>query len=280
MSATLKLSIISNVVGLLSAAPDGTPITDKIYHAFREAGYYVLPNFKDALIDVASYGIPQHRKRVIILGISERDFGDKCEDMLWDFYRIILPSLKEKPRTVADAISDLPAIYPLASPQKIGSTKISHLQDSEIIVPNHTPRFHSIRDIGIFRLLADDIRSGRREYVSIESLKKLYTEKTGKVSNIHKYYVLRNDEPSNTIPAHLFKDGMRHIHPDPKQARSITPREAARLQTFPDDFEFKGATMAQYKMIGNAVPVDFAKIIAEALYKLYTSDFNYGRIFH
>lgn len=145
---------------------------------------------------------------------------------------------------------------------------------------NHTPRFHSSRDIGVFRFLADDILSGRREYVSIEKLKELYTKITGKHSNIHKYYVLREDEPSNTIPAHLYKDGMRHIHPDPEQARSITPREAARLQTFPDDFEFLGATMAQYKMIGNAVPVDFATIIAEALYKLYTTDYNHGRIFH
>lgn len=64
---------------------------------------------------------------------------------------------------------------------------------------------------------------------------------------------------------------MRHIHPDPEQARSITPREAARLQTFPDNFEFLGATMYQYKMIGNAVPVDFATIIATGLYNLLTS---------
>ena len=275
-----KFFVFENVVGLLSAAPEGGPITERIHNAFREAGYFVLPNFKDALIDVATYGIPQHRKRVIILGISEHDYGDKCASMLFNFYKNILPSLKGEHRTVADAISDLPAIYPLDHPTKIGCKKISHLQDSETIVPNHTPRFHNIRDIGIFHMLAEDIQSGRNEYISIERLKKLYTEKTGKVSNIHKYYVLRNDEPSNTIPAHLFKDGMRHIHPDPEQARSITPREAARLQTFPDDFEFKGATMAQYKMIGNAVPVDFARIIAEALYKLYTSDFNHGRIFH
>ena len=133
---------------------------------------------------------------------------------------------------------------------------------------NHVPRFHSARDISVFRFLEEDIQSGRKEYVSIEKLKELYTKVTGKKSNIHKYYVLRNDEPSNTIPAHLYKDGMRHIHPDPEQARSITVREAARLQTFPDDFEFLGANMAQYKMIGNAVPVDFAKIVAEALYKL------------
>ena len=49
---------------------------------------------------------------------------------------------------------------------------------------------------------------------------------------------LRWDEPSNLIPAHLFKDGLRHIHPDPEQARTITVREAARLQTFPDDYYF------------------------------------------
>jgi len=80
--------------------------------------------------------------------------------------------------------------------------------------------------------------------------------------------VLRKDEPSNTIPAHLYKDGMRHIHPDPEQARSITVREAARLQTFADDFEFLGPMMAQYKMIGNAVPSEFARIIAKSLYKI------------
>ena len=117
-------------------------------------------------------------------------------------------------------------------------------------------------------MLEEDIETGRNEYVKIDKLKELYTKVTGKVSNIHKYYVLRKNEPSNTIPAHLYKDGMRHIHPDSAQARSITVREAARLQTFPDDFEFLGANMAQYKMVGNAVPVDFARIVAEALYRL------------
>lgn len=275
-----KFFIFENVVGLLSAAPDGTLITNRIFSAFKEAGYRVAPNFKDALFDVADFGIPQHRKRVIILGISEELYGDKCDVMLDDFYNLLLPSLKGKPHTVEDAISDLPALYPLEVPMKVGPTKVSHIQQEERFFMNHTPRFHNSRDISVFRLLADDIESGRREYVSIERLKKLYTEITGKTSNIHKYYVLRRDEPSNTIPAHLYKDGMRHIHPDPKQARSITPREAARLQTFPDDFEFLGAMMSQYKMIGNAVPVDFARIIATALYKLYSNDYTNGRIFY
>ena len=67
---------------------------------------------------------------------------------------------------------------------------------------------------------------------------------------------------------------MRHIHPDPVQARSITVREAARLQTFADDYEFLGPMMAQYKMIGNAVPSDFAMIIAQGLHKIINKYYN------
>ena len=265
-----KFFVFENVVGLLSAAPDGTLITKRISAAFKEAGYHVLENFKDALFDVADFGIPQHRKRVIILGISVENFGDKCDFMLDEFYSKIIPDLRRRthPRTVSDAISDLPPIFPMDIPITKGNNRQSHKQESDVIIPNHIPRFHSARDISVFRLLADDIQSGRNEYVSVDSLKRLYTKVTGRKSNIHKYYVLRENEPSNTIPAHLYKDGMRHIHPDPRQARSITPREAARLQTFPDNFEFLGATMSQYKMIGNAVPVDFANIIATALFQL------------
>lgn len=275
-----KFFIFENVVGLLSASPNGFPISDKIYSAFNNAGYCVSKNFRDALFDMADYGIPQHRRRVIILGISKDFFGNKCDTMLYAFYNDIVPSFKQKARTVRDAIFDLPPLYPLENPIKKGASKVSHVQSESRFFLNHIPRFHNARDIGVFRFLADDIKSGRCEYVSIERIKELYTKITGKQSNIHKYYVLREDEPSNTIPAHLNKDGMRHIHPDPKQARSITPREAARLQTFPDDFEFLGATTAQYKMIGNAVPVDFARIIAESLYKLYTLNYYHGRIFY
>ncbi|MCC2235588.1 MULTISPECIES: DNA cytosine methyltransferase [Bacteroidaceae] len=267
-----KFFVFENVVGLLSAAPDGYPIVKRIYNSFMNAGYKVIGDFKKALFEVADYGVPQHRRRVIILGVRMDIFdkGDKklTDEMLSDFYDNIMPSLRKQTRTVYDAIGNLPKIYPLQEPMKTSKGKFSHSPFSSDEVMNHVPRFHSKRDIGVFRLLAEDIKSGRKEYVSIEKLKELYTQVTGKKSNIHKYYVLRYDEPSNTIPAHLYKDGMRHIHPDPEQARSITVREAARLQTFPDDFEFLGPNMAQYKMIGNAVPVDFAKIVAQGLYKI------------
>ena len=120
----------------------------------------------------------------------------------------------------------------------------------------------------IFRELAFDIESGKNQYSSAEALKKLYTEKTGKESNIHKYNVLKWNEQSNTIPAHLKKDGLRHIHPDSQQSRTITVREAARLQSFDDDFEFSGSMYSDYEMIGNAVPPLFSQKLAEAVYNL------------
>jgi DNA (cytosine-5)-methyltransferase 1 len=146
----------------------------------------------------------------------------------------------------------------------IKNKKYSHSKNT-IEVANHEPRMHNERDIKTFRLLTKDIESGQNKYISVESLKDLYFSITGKNSNIHKYHVLKWDKPSNTIPAHLYKDGLRHIHPDSNQARTITVREAARLQSFDDDFEFTGSLTDQYKMIGNAVPPKFAKAVALAL---------------
>lgn len=265
--------VFENVVGMLSAAPDGTPIVDKISKAFNDAGYCVIDDFKNAVYDVADFGIPQHRKRVIILGVNKQLFSNNpetCLNIIDEFYNKLMPLYKQKaiPKTVKDAIGNLPTLLPSKEIIKNGGHKYSHIPIDGGGVLNHIPRFHSERDQKIFTMLGDDIASGRNEYVTTESLKELYTKMTGKKSNIHKYYVLRWNEPSNTIPAHLYKDGMRHIHPDPLQARSITVREAARLQTFADDFEFLGPIMAQYKMIGNAVPSDFAKIIAKGLHHI------------
>ena len=264
-----KYFIFENVVGLLSAKPTGIPITEIIFKAFQEAGYHITSNLRDAIFDVADFGIPQHRKRVIILGIRNDILQSDIEyQNIFDiYYKQIIPTYKTKQKNVGETLSDLPKLYPLEKDIRVNGNHYSH-EPITTGIPNHIPRYHSKRDIGVFRMLALDIKYGEKKYVSTENLKELYTRVTGKHSNVHKYYVLREDEPSNTIPAHLFKDGMRHIHPDPEQARSITVREAARLQTFDDDFVFTGPMMAQYKMIGNAVPPQFAKIIAEALYKL------------
>ena len=260
--------VFENVMGMLSAAPEGKPIVDRIKEAFNEAGYFVINNFKEAVFEVADYGVPQHRKRIIILGVKKDVFPTNvCEEIINEFYNNIMPELKKKAviKTVRDAIADLPKLMPSSETIKDNGHKYSHTPISCVNIYNHSPRYHSVRDQGVFKLLGEDIESGRNEYISISAIKELYTKVTGKNSNIHKYYVLRWDEPSNTIPAHLYKDGMRHIHPDSKQARSITVREAARLQSFPDDFEFLGSNMSQYKMVGNAVPPFFARQVAIGL---------------
>lgn len=260
-----KLFVFENVPGLLSAQPGGISIVDRIAESFHNAGYEICHNLKEhALIDCTKFGVPQARKRIIIIGVNSSAIKIDAQEALLNFYDSILPKYHSKASTVKDAIGDLPKLYPLDTEEKAHGRKFSHRYEN-IDVLNHLPRMHNKRDIDIFKLLALDVETGTNQYKTTEALKTLYYNLTGKQSNIHKYHVLKWDSPSNTIPAHLYKDGLRHIHPDSKQARSITVREAARLQSFDDDFEFLGSLTDQYKMVGNAVPPKFANAIALAV---------------
>ncbi len=263
-----KFFVFENVQGMLSAAPDGTPIVEKIRKGFSDIGYAIKDNLKEAVFDLTEYGVPQNRKRIIILGVNKTIYGDNSKQIINDFYNEIMPKLKAPKMTVREAIGDLPPLYPLKEDIKRNGQKASHELCTVDNVFNHEPRYHSRRDMTIFSTLAKDIESGENKYIDTKVLKELYTKMTGHTSNVHKYYVLRWNEQSNTIPAHLYKDGLRHIHPDSKQERSITVREAARLQTFPDDYKFLGSRMNQYKMIGNAVPPKFSLVLAKAVKEL------------
>lgn len=255
-----KIIVFENVEGILSAIPTGEKITDLIRTGFDNIGYEIVDDLKKhALLNLADFGVPQNRKRVIIIGIRRDNISTNYQNLLKYFYDELLPLKKSEIKTVRDAIADLPPIFPIENPTR----RLAYTNDSNI--NGHNSRYHSERDKKIFNLLAEDIESAQHKYTSTDKLKELYFEVTGKNSNVHKYHVLRWDEPSNTIPAHLKKDGLRHIHPDPVQMRSITVREAARLQSFDDDFEFNESQMVNFEMIGNAVPPLFAKKLGEVL---------------
>lgn len=256
--------IFENVPGMLSAMPDGTPITQLIRKGFDGIGYEIIDDIKKyAKINASDYAVPQQRERLIILGIR-KDICANPQALLKEFYTEILPAYKcDYKITVGEAIGDLPPIYPIinedSSPRRIGYTK------PECDTSWHRARHHSLRDVEIYGMLADDILSGRNEYVDSQTLSALYEERVGAKSPIHRYHVLRHDEPSTTIISHLDRDGNRFIHYDPKQCRDITPREAARIQSFDDDFEFIGNQTDTYIMIGNAVPPKLAKCVALAV---------------
>ena len=162
--------VFENVVGMLSAIPDGTPIVDKISKAFNDAGYCVVDDFKDAVYDVADFGIPQHRKRIIILGVNKllasKD-TEVCQKIIEEFYGELMPKYKKMAslRTVKDAIGDLPILLPSKEVIRKDGHKYSHVPIDGGGVMNHIPRFHSERDQKIFTMLGEDIASGRNEYV-------------------------------------------------------------------------------------------------------------------
>jgi DNA (cytosine-5)-methyltransferase 1 len=263
-----KAFVFENVPGMLSAVPGGVSIAERITKAFDNAGYAIISNLKEAVVDLWHYGVPQKRSRVIIIGLNKNKFPNH-QSILHDFYANTLPSRKTEIVAAKKALENLPTLLPLENVERINGKKYSH-KVVESTISHHDPRFHSARDIKIFQLLAQDkkLPKTKRTYKTADDLKRLYTEQTGKESAVHKYHVIDPDEPSNTIPAHLYKDGLRHIHWDENQGRTLTVREAARLQTFPDHYDFGSSQSDAYKMIGNAVPPAFATQLAFALIEL------------
>ncbi len=262
-----RLFVFENVPGILSAAPDGTPITDLIRKGFDNIGYEIIDDLRIAKINASDYSVPQNRERMIIVGVDKNRYKD-IQKFLVRFYNEMLPKYKGKRLiTVKEAIGDLPVCKPNYDEENHSKRKSHATPECEVTW--HKPRYHNLRDMDTFRILAEDIETGNREYDS-KKISELYEKKVGSKSPIHRYHVLEPDLPSTTIIAHLYKDGNRFIHYDSKQSRSITVREAARLQSFDDDFYFVGSQGNAYQMIGNAVPPKLAKAIALAVADLLT----------
>ena len=254
-----KVFVFENVPGMLSAKPGDRLVSERIFDAFKEVNYEIrLPkDLKKSIYTASDFGVPQKRNRVIIIGVKKG-----CEILLEDIYNAIDKLKNSKVVTVHEAIGKLPKLLPIGFSQKEDGKNISHiLAKDEKEIAFHEPRFHNDRDVRFFR---EWLNNGMNRSSSLEKIK-FYNERLSKTSNHAKYRNLEWDEPSPTIVAHLYKDGLMFLHPDEDQARSITVKEAALLQSFPDDFEFIGSQGFAFKMIGNAVPPLLAKSIGHGI---------------
>lgn len=254
-----KVFVFENVPGILSACPGDKKVINRIYDAFSDIGYEIREpkKMKESIFSASDFGVPQDRKRVIIFGV-EKSSNIKLEDLYDELENI---KLKEKKKTVRDALWNMPKFIPLNKTVKYNGKNISHTLVGHNSYTQNEPRYVNTRDIEIYR----DWVSNNLNSLSNEDKLAYYHKKIGKTTKHNKYRSLDWDKPSPTVVSHLHKDGHMFIHPDANQARSITVREAAILQSFPNDFEFIGSNAYCYKMIGNAVPVLFAKKIAEAV---------------
>lgn len=220
-------------------------------------GYNVLP----MELNAADYGVLQNRTRVIITG-WRKSLALKT---------VSFPNIGENPYIVNDLLSDLASLSPGEEINKYITDPSEYLINSGIrsgdIVPltQHMCRFHNESDREIYKIAINLWNSEQKRLVYSQLPERLITRKKPEIFK-DKYKVVAGDLPfSHTVIAHIAKDGHYYIHPDIKQVRSISVREAARLQSFPDDYYFEGARIKKFTQIGNAVPPLMAKRIAQGI---------------
>ena len=152
-------------------------------------------------------------------------------------------------------------------PSKIGEWI---LDENLKVLPNNETRAHMAPDLSRYLFAAAFGRTFGRSPKSSDFPEELAPDHTSwNTGNFDdRYRVQIDDQPSTTITSHIAKDGHYFIHPDPGQCRSLTVREVARLQTFPDNYFFHGSRSQQYVQVGNAVPPFLAHQIASILWSV------------
>lgn len=244
--------VIENVPDLRSAGSDSSNIFRSILEGFGALGY--LCDYE--VVNAADLGIAQDRRRLII--IASRENVPKV------YVKEIIPS-DVKHRGVWDAIFGLPEVTAASGKWYTPLNKG--------VVTGHVSRFNNDEDLEIF----GEIKPGERYVDFIKRRRDIIDRRRARGKRVvyetesfsDKYHRLDPNEPSRTIVAHLNKDGNGYIHP--YQVRSITPREAMRIQGFDDDYCFCGSMGSQFVQTGNAVPPILALMIARELLRHITN---------
>jgi len=246
-----KMFVFENVLGLKSA---GAGIyLENMEKLFDKKGYYM----KLFTVEANNFGVLQNRKRIVILG-WQKGLNIKLPDL-----EAIRSTSKH---TVKELLSDLPVLQAGQGTDKYLSYRnisTAYLNDSGIrngidILTQHVARPHTEQDKKIYRIAVEMMKDKKR--LNYNELPDKLKTHNNRHSFFDRFKVVKADaEYSHTVVAHIAKDGHYYIHPDIKQNRSISVREAARLQSFPDDFYFEGVKegrnrTAAFKQIGNAVP--------------------------
>lgn len=248
---TPTMFVFENVPGLLTAN-DGQYFEDmKI--AFKDAGYTI----DHSVLNAKNFDVLQDRRRVILIGWKK--------ELKYQY-----PVFEEKVSThkVADLLSDLPAIQSGEENNNYSSSElnaylgVTGIRKFDDILTWHVARPHIDRDREIYRKVITAWFEDKKRIKYTDLPEELCTHKN-RSAFLDRFKVVASDMPAcHTMMAHISKDGHYFIHPDINQARSITVREAARIQSFPDDFYFEGSRTAAFTQIGNAVPPLMAKGIA------------------
>lgn len=273
-----KFFVFENVTGLLDTEVKGKSIFKMILRRLRR-NYKVLSDANIIVLNATNYGVPQERKRVILLGVR-RDINIDPKDVYASIVKThYLPESSAKDKegkkryvTVREAIGDLPALQQgqgnksMAYPNHYEACNdfVKRIRKpDDYVLMDHVARRNNERDVERYRVMAEN----HWNFLQMLELRPDLGHEKQRVF-YNSYKVQWWDSPAKTIIAHLYKDGNQFIHPDSNQGRSITVREAARLQSFPDDFIFEGSRTDQFKQIGNAVPPLLAEAIAKCMKKM------------
>lgn len=253
-----KYFVFENVLGLLTAG--NAKYLNEMRDLFSSIGYST--DYK--VLNAEDYGVLQKRRRVIIIGRrGNREFK---------FPELSLADYSGQVKK--DVFYDLPFLNPGDELQiaKYSKPINDYLQKSLTrngvdFVTQHITRPHNERDLEIYSIAIDKWLDGQQRLKYPELPQRLQTHNNTEAF-LDRYKVVDPLGHSHTVVAHIAKDGHYYIYPDKKQVRSISVREAARLQSFPDDYFFEGGRTAAFKQIGNAVPPLMGQSIAKAISKL------------